>query len=147
MPDKPKKIYLGADHKGYELKNKIIAWLKEWGYETTDFGTNSDESVDYPDFASQVADAVAGDVSSMGIVVCWTGNGVNMTVNKNRKVRGAYALNEEMAQLAREHNDANVLALGSHWISEEQAKAIVRKFLDTEFAGGRHERRVKKFSG
>jgi len=147
LPDKPKKIYLGADHKGYQLKNKIIEWLKDWGYETTDFGTNSDESVDYPDFATRVAEAVANDAASMGIVVCWTGNGVNMTVNKNRKIRGAYALNEEMAKLTREHNDANVLALGSHWITEEQAKAIVKKFLDTTFEAGRHERRVKKFSG
>lgn len=146
MADKPKTIALGADHKGYELKNKIKQWLEEWGYETTDFGTDSDESVDYPDFAMQVAKAVANDAAYRGIVVCWTGNGTNMAVNKLRKIRGAYALNEEMAKLTREHNDANVLSLGSKWITEEEAKKIVKTFLDTKFAGGRHERRVKKFS-
>jgi len=147
LTDKPTKIYLGADHKGYQLKNKIIEWLKEWGYKTTDFGTNSDESVDYPDFASKVADAVADDAASLGIVICWTGNGVNMTVNKNHKIRGALAVNEEMARLSRAHNNANVLALGSQWVTEDEAKKIVKTWLATKFEGGRHERRVSKFSG
>ncbi len=140
------RIAIGADHKGYPLKEHLKALLERLGHQVTDYGTNSEESTDYPDYAMRVAHAVANREVERGITVCWSGNGVNMVVNKLPEIRGALALTTEMAVLSRQHNDSNVLSLGSKWVSAEQADAIVKAWLETEFEGGRHERRIKKFS-
>jgi ribose 5-phosphate isomerase B len=138
------KIAIGADHKGFELKEKIKKYLMDLGHQVIDFGTHSTESVDYPDFGFRVAESVAEGGADFGITVCWTGNGMNIVANKVRGVRSALCLNEEMASLARSHNNANVLALSSKFVSEEQAKKIVDVFLHIEFGGGRHARRLEK---
>jgi len=138
------RIALGADHKGFELKEKIKEYLMNLGHQVTDFGTNSTQSVDYPDFGFKVAQSVAKGESDFGITICWTGNGMNIVANKVKGIRSALCLNEEMAMLARSHNDANVLALASKFVSEEVAKRILDVWLSTEFEGGRHKRRIDK---
>ncbi|MGB8656246.1 MAG: ribose 5-phosphate isomerase B [Candidatus Zixiibacteriota bacterium] len=138
------KICLGADHRGFELKESIKQYLTGLGHEVTDFGTHSPESVDYPDFGFKVAESVARGEADFGIVVCWTGNGMNIVANKVKGVRSALCLNEEMAMLARAHNDANVLALASKFVTEEKARKIVSVWLSTPFEGGRHAQRLKK---
>ncbi len=140
------KIALGADHAGYELKAAVISYLKERGIDTEDFGTNGPDSVDYPDFAHPVANAVESGESDLGIVICGSGNGINMAVNKHQGIRSALCWDEELASLARQHNNANVLALPARFITEDKALGCVRAFLDAEFEGGRHERRVGKIS-
>ena len=140
------KISLGADHRGFELKKKIKKYLTQLGHEITDFGTDSTEPVDYPDFGFKVAESVAKGESDFGITFCWTGNGMNIAANKVKGVRSALCLNEEMASLARSHNNANVLALASKFISEEQAKKVVDVWFATEFEGGRHIPRVEKIN-
>ncbi len=140
------RIALGADHKGFALKEAIKAYLKKLGHEVIDFGTDSEQSTDYPDYGIQVARSVADHESDRGITVCWTGNGMNMVVNKLPEIRGAYAMDEEMARLSRQHNDANILTLGSKWVTPELAEKIVRVWLETPFEGGRHLQRVRKFS-
>jgi ribose 5-phosphate isomerase B len=138
------RISLGADHRGFELKEKIKEYLKGLGHEVTDFGTDSTESVDYPDFGFRVAESVAKGQSDFGFTFCWTGNGMNMVANKVKGVRSALCLNEELARLTRAHNNANVLALASKFVSEEQGKKIVDVWLATEFEGGRHKPRIDK---
>jgi len=138
------KIALGADHKGFELKEKIKEYLMNLGHQVTDFGTNSTQSVDYPDFGFKVAQSVAKGDSNFGITICWTGNGMNIVANKVKGVRSALCLNEEMAMLARAHNNANVLALASKFVSEELAKRILDVWLSTKFEGERHKRRMDK---
>ena len=139
-----RKIAIGCDHAGFPYRESIISLLKSKGVAVLDFGTDSPDSVDYPDFAHPVAEAVeAGDVQ-MGIVLCGSGNGVAMTVNKHQGVRAAICWNEELAGLARQHNDANVLSIPVHFVTETLALALVEAFLDTEFEGGRHARRVEK---
>ena len=139
-----RKIAIGCDHAGFPYRESIISLLKSKGVAVLDFGTDSPDSVDYPDFAHPVAEAVeAGDVQ-MGIVLCGSGNGVAMTVNKHQGVRAAICWNEELAGLARRHNDANVLSLPVRFVTEALALAMVEAFLDTEFEGGRHARRVEK---
>jgi len=138
------KISLGADHKGYELKEKIKIYLLDLGHQVTDFGTDATQSVDYPDFGFKAAQSVAKGESDFGIVFCWTGNGMNIVANKVKGIRSALCLNEEMASLARAHNNANVLALASKFVSEELAKRIVDVWLSTEFEGGRHKQRLDK---
>ena len=138
------KIALGADHKGFELKEKIKKYLMDLGHQVTDFGTHSTESVDYPDFGFKVAESVAKGDSDFGITICWTGNGMNIVANKVKGIRSALCLNEEMAKLARSHNNANVLALSSKFVSEEEAKKIVDVWLSTEFEGERHVTRLDK---
>jgi len=138
------KISIGCDHRGLELKEKIKEYLLGLGHEVTDFGTNSTESVDYPDFGFKVAESVAGGEADFGIVVCWTGNGMNIAANKVKGVRSALCLNEEMAMLARAHNDANVLSLASNFVCEDDAKKILDVWLTTDFEGGRHVRRLQK---
>ena len=138
------KISLGADHKGYELKEKIKKYLTDLGHQVTDFGTHSTQSVDYPDIGFKVAESVAKGESDFGIVFCWTGNGMNIVANKVKGVRSALCLNEEMASLARAHTSANVLALASKFVSEELVKRIVDVWLSTEFEGGRHKPRIDK---
>jgi ribose 5-phosphate isomerase B len=138
-------IAVGADHKGFEFKEKIKLILQRLGHKVTDFGTDSEQkSVDYPDFGLKVAHAVADHKADYGITVCWTGNGMNIAANKVHGIRAGMALNPEMAQLTRAHNDANVLTLSSKYTPENQLDQIVSTFLSTSFEGGRHEKRVKK---
>jgi ribose 5-phosphate isomerase B len=138
------RVAIGADHKGYPFKQKIIEILKRLGHDVTDFGTDSEESVDYPDYGLKVAHAVADGKADYGITVCWTGNGMNMAANKVRGVRSGLALNPEMAHLTRLHNDANILSLAGKYTPENDLEAIVKEFLSTKFEGGRHVARVDK---
>lgn len=137
-------IAIGADHAGFELKQYIKNCLEEKGYTVEDFGTYSTESVDYPDFAAVTARSVADGKAEMGILVCGSGIGVNITANKIRGIRAANCLTTEMAALSRQHNNANVLTLGSRLVDEKTAEEIVTTFLTTPFEGGRHENRVNK---
>ena len=137
-------IALGADHAGYELKEKIKSLLQSMRLEYQDFGTNSGESTDYPDYAHSVAEAVSSGKAEYGILVCGTGIGMSIVANKHAGVRASNVETIEAARLARQHNDANVLALGARLTSWEKAKEIIEMFLLTKFEGGRHERRVKK---
>ena len=139
------KIALGADHRGFDFKEKIKAYLKTLGIDVLDFGTNNAvTSVDYPDFGLKAARAVADHQADYGILVCWTGNGMNIAANKVRGVRSGLALNPEMAMLTRAHNNANVLALSGKYTPESQLLEFVKTFLDTSFVGGRHERRLEE---
>jgi len=138
------KISIGSDHAGFELKEKIKKLLEELGHKYQDFGTNSNDSVDYPDFALKVAEAVAKKGCDRGILICGSGIGMSMAANKVPGIRAALCCNPEMARLSREHNDANVLTIGSRLIDESKVKEIVRVWLAAEFAGGRHLRRVNK---
>ena len=143
--EKEKKIAFAADHAGYELKERIIRFLQEEGYTMLhDFGTHGTESTDYADYVHPLAEAVAAHRFDCGIVVCGSGNGVNITANKHDGIRSALCWNREIAELARAHNNANVCALPARFISEEEAREIVYAFLHTAFEGGRHERRVEK---
>src|SRR5947207_7314495 len=134
------KIALGADHAGYELKQKIRSYLQKQGVEIDDRGTVSNESVDYPDFAKQVGEDVADHKADLGILVCGSGIGMSIAANKVPGVRAANVSTEYEAQMSREHNDANVLSLGARILDEPQAVAIVDKFLHTNFPGCRHQR-------
>jgi ribose 5-phosphate isomerase B len=138
------KIAIGSDHAGYKLKETLKAWLTSKGFDVKDFGTYSEERADYPDFAHPVAKAVEDKDVDRGVVICGSGNGVNMTANRHHNVRSALCWNEEIAKLARQHNDANVIALPARFISEQEAEKCVDAFLSTEFEGGRHTERVKK---
>lgn len=140
------KISIGADHAGYEYKQKLIEKLKNEGHEVTDHGTDSPDSVDYPDFAHPVADDVSNKQVELGILICGSANGVAMAANKHANVRAAICWNEELAKLAREHNNANILCLPSRFIAYDLSEKITNNFLSTSFEGGRHERRVKKIS-
>ncbi|MCX7861867.1 MAG: ribose 5-phosphate isomerase B [Bacteroidales bacterium] len=139
-----KKIVIASDHAGYDLKNTIVSYLVQLGYDVDDKGTNSTESVDYPDFAHMVGSDINNGIADKGIVICGSGNGVNMTVNKYPNVRAALCWNKEIAKLARLHNDANILALPARFITKEEAIDCVFEFLTTPFEGGRHINRVKK---
>lgn len=139
-----KTIVMAADHAGYQMKEYIKKQLVQEGYSPVDYGTNSDESVDYPDFAHKVGEAIESGAYSRGLVFCGSGNGVNMTVNKHKGVRSALCWNEEIARLARAHNNANVCALPARFIPAQDAWRIVKMFLSSEFEGGRHEKRVDK---
>lgn len=138
------KIALGADHKGFNCKEKIKSLLSGRGHEVLDVGTHSDESVDYPDFGLKVGHAVADGRADLGITVCWTGNGMNIAVNKVRGIRAGLVLSAEMAFYTRLHNDANVISLSAKYTPEEEIEGILDKFLNTEFEGGRHTARVDK---
>jgi len=138
------KIAVGADHAGYRYKASIVHWLNSNGYEVVDFGTNSEESTDYPDHIHPVAIQVEnGDVKA-GIILCGSGNGAAMTANKHQGIRAALCWNNELASLARQHNDANILAIPSRFVNEAVALSMVQTFLETPFEGGRHQRRVDK---
>jgi ribose 5-phosphate isomerase B len=137
-------IAIGCDHAGFTYKERIKQLLQERGLEALDFGAHSEESVDYPDYAHPVATAVEEGRAQWGIVICGTGNGVAMTVNKHAGIRGALCWKVEIAALARQHNDANVLALPARFVSIEEALAMTAAFLDTPFEGGRHSRRIAK---
>ncbi len=147
MPDAPKvRIALGADHAGFHAKETIKKFLEQAGYPVDDVGTWSEESVDYPDFALAVAERVASGKDQLGILACGTGMGMAITANKVPGIRAAVAHDPMTARLAREHNDANVLTLGGRVVDDTMAIAIVRDFLNTKFAGGRHQRRIDKIS-
>jgi ribose 5-phosphate isomerase B len=141
---KKKKLAIVADHAGYTLKEKLLKYLANEQYEVRDFGSFSDESVDYPDYGHPLANAVSSGEFELGISICGTGNGINMVVNKHPGIRSALCWNEEISRLARAHNDANICALPGRFISESEAYLIVKTFLNTEFEGGRHRRRVDK---
>ncbi len=138
------KIALACDHAGFECKQMIIEYLKEQGYEIKDFGAYSTESSDYPDWVHPMAEAVSAGEFRFGITFCGSGNGINMTANKHQKIRSAICWKPEIASLARLHNDANVCALPARFITDAEAREIVKVFLSTEFEGGRHLRRVQK---
>lgn len=140
------KIAIASDHAGFELKQRIVAALTAEGHEVQDFGTASDEPVDYPDYAEPAARAVAGGDVERGILVCGSGVGVAMVANKVDGVRAASVHDADEAELSRRHNDANVLTLGGRTTIPDQAVAIVDTFLNTEFEGGRHQRRVDKIA-
>lgn len=140
------RIALAADHAGYELKDALAAWLSEAGHEVADLGTNGPESVDYPDFGARLAHAVASGEAERGIAVCGSGIGISIAVNRNPACRCARVDDPLSAQLAREHNDANVIAFGGRLIGHDMAKACVLAFIGTGFSGGRHQRRVDQLS-
>ncbi|MEZ4920917.1 MAG: ribose 5-phosphate isomerase B [Saprospiraceae bacterium] len=139
-------IAIGCDHAGFDYKDGLVAMLQSKGYMVTDFGTHSADSVDYPDFAHQVADAVSAGRADFGILLCGSGNGVAMTANKHAQIRCALCWTEEIAKLARQHNNANVIAVPARFVPEILAQAMVHVFLTTEFEGGRHGRRVDKIA-
>lgn len=140
------KIALGSDHAGFELKQAIKPVLESEGHEVVDVGTDSEESVDYPVFASKAAHLVADGEAERGIVVCGSGVGVSIVANKVHGIRAVNAHDSEEAEMSRRHNDANVLALAGRRLSEPEAEAIMSTFLSTEFEGGRHERRIEEIS-
>lgn len=137
-------VLLAADHAGYDLKQDLARHLTDLGWEPEDLGTDSPDSVDYPDFAHRLAEAIERGRAERGILVCGAGIGMSIAANRHPGVRAANCLDERMAALAREHNDANVLCLGSRLLDPDQAKKIVWTFLETPFGGGRHGRRVEK---
>ena len=140
------RIALAADHAGVDLKDLLVDWLRESGHDVADLGTHGHDSVDYPEYGAKLAAAVASGDAERGVVVCGSGIGVSIAVNRNPGCRCARVSEPLSAALAREHNDANVLAIGARLIGSDMAKACVQAFLGTEFAGGRHQRRVDQLS-
>jgi ribose 5-phosphate isomerase B len=140
----PEVIPIGSDHAGVELMARLVAELRALGYEPLDLGTTGTESVDYPDFAHAVAGRVERHEAGRGVLLCGTGLGMSFAANRHPGVRAAVAWSPEVARLAREHNDANVLVLPARFVSEDQGVEILKMWLNTEFAGGRHRRRVAK---
>lgn len=137
------KIAIGGDHAGFEYKAKLINFLKA-DHQVKDFGPSTDDSVDYPDHVHPLATAVGNEEQDLGILICGSANGVAITANKHQKIRAAIAWEEELASLAREHNNANVICLPARFVSYEKAESIIKAFLKAKFEGGRHERRVNK---
>ncbi len=140
------KIAIGNDHAGTEYKNEIISYLEEQKHTIKNFGTDKNDSVDYPDFVHPVAEAVENDKADFGILICGSGNGVAMTANKHHAIRAALCWTTEITELARQHNDANILCIPARYTSKQQALAMVKTFLETKFEGGRHQNRVDKIS-
>ena len=140
------KIAIGSDHAGFEDKERVKKQLAELGFEYEDVGTNSTESVDYPIYARKVAEKVASGEVEQGLLICGSGNGMQIAANKIHGVRAALAWNEETAALARQHNDANVLSVPARMISPEEVSKVVKSYLDAKFEGGRHQRRVEEIS-
>lgn len=140
------KIAIGNDHAGPQYKHAIVAYLESEGHIVTNYGTDTIDSVDYPDFGHLVATDVENGVVDLGIVICGSGNGIAMSVNKHQKVRAALCWMKEIAELARQHNDANVISIPARYTSENQALEMVKAFITTDFEGGRHQRRVDKIS-
>ena len=137
---------MACDHAGYQMKEVIKEYLQKQGYEIKDFGTHSTESMDYPDVAHPLAESVEKGECEMGIALCGSGNGISMTLNKHQGIRAALCWNEELASLARAHNNANILTLPARFISEDLALRIVDSYLAGSFEGGRHQRRVEKIA-
>ena len=144
--DKSKPIAIGSDHAGYDYKEDLISFLEGKGLPFKDFGTHSKDSVDYPDFAHPVAKAVEDGEASFGVLICGSANGVAITANKHQGVRAAISWGEELAQLAREHNNANVLCIPARFVREGDAEKMLDIFINTPFEGGRHENRDNKIS-
>ncbi len=140
------KIAIGGDHAGFQYKERIIKHLESQGHDIEDFGPSTDASVDYPDHVHPLASAVASEDCDLGILICGSGNGVAMTANKHENVRAALCWNTELAALARQHNDANVICLAARFLAYEYAESLVDTFVETAFEGGRHERRVNKIN-
>lgn len=140
------KIAIGADHAGFHLKQALVTLLTDRGHEVLDLGTDGTESVDYPDFGKAVAEAIVDGRAERGVLVCGTGIGISIAANRYPQIRSANCTSGLMARLARDHNDANVLALGARIIGVETALDCIDEFLNTPFGGGRHERRVAKLS-
>ena len=138
------KIGLACDHAGFELKQYVKSWLEQKNIAYEDFGTNSTESCDYPDYAHPLAEAVENGTCHLGIAICGSGNGINMTLNKHQGVRAALCWTDEIARLARQHNNANVLVMPGRFISQETASNSMNEFIYTPFEGGRHIRRIEK---
>lgn len=141
------KIAIASDHAGFELKERVARELRDQGHQLLDFGTDSSESVDYPDFAEPAARAVAGGEAERGVIVCGSGVGVAIVANKVDGIRAVHAHDADEAAMSRRHNDTNVITLGERTTDPESAASIVNSFLDTDFDGGRHERRVEKIAG
>ena len=139
------KIAIGSDHAGYQLKEVLKKELEQKGIEVVDFGCPSEESIDYPDYAHPVSEYVEKN-KTQGILICGSGNGISMSANKHQGIRAALCWTKEIAQLARQHNNANIISLPARFIETETAKKIIEVFFNTEFEGGRHERRVNKIS-
>lgn len=139
-------IPIGADHAGFQLKERVKTHLEAKGYEVKDFGCYSEESIDYPDYAHPVAAMVEENENMLGIVICGSGNGINMTANKHQGIRSALCWKKEIAELARQHNNANIIALPARFITEEEGIEMVDVFLATAFEGGRHQNRVNKIA-
>jgi len=140
------RIALAADHAGYLLKDELAAWLRDQGHEVSDLGTNGPESVDYPEYGARLARAIAGGEAERGVAVCGSGIGISIAINREARCRCARVDDPLSAELARQHNDANVIAFGARLMGSDMAKACVAAFLDTNFAGGRHQRRVDQLS-
>jgi ribose 5-phosphate isomerase B len=140
----PRRIAIGSDHAGFKLKARVLEALHGQGFEPVDFGAESEASTDYPDYGHAVSQAVAAGDCEMGVLICGSGIGMSMTANRHPGVRAALAWDEELGELARRHNDANVLVLPSRFIEEDLAVKVLGKFLESPFEGGRHERRVSK---
>ena len=140
------KVAIGCDHAGVDLKKTIIELLSNDGLTMVDVGPYTDDSVDYPDYGHKVAQAVSNKEVDLGIVICGSGNGINMTVNKYQNIRGALCWLPEIACLARQHNDANIISIPARFLTTEEVKAIIKSFFNTEFEGGRHKRRVDKIA-
>lgn len=144
--DHNRPVAIGADHAGFEYKNLVIDLLKSKGFEVKDFGTYSADSVDYPDFAHPVADAVENGAAAWGVLICGSANGVAITANKHQGIRAALCWTDEIAKLARQHNNANIVCIPARFVSISVAEEITTAFLETPFEGGRHENRVNKIA-
>jgi ribose 5-phosphate isomerase B len=140
------KIAIGSDHAGFALKAKLITILEAAGHQVKDFGCYSEDSIDYPDYAHPVANEVEQQAADLGVLICGSGNGISMTANKHQGIRCALCWTPEIASLARQHNDANILSLPARFISEELAIDILHAFLSAQFEGGRHATRVGKIA-
>jgi ribose 5-phosphate isomerase B len=142
--DKSLPVAIGSDHAGFHYKEKLKTWLTQQGWQVDDKGTHSTDSTDYPDYAHPVAQMVEDGKAAAGILICGSGNGVCMAANKHQGIRAALCWNEELAALARQHNNANVICMPERFVPYETAQRMAELFLTTEFEGGRHERRVEK---
>ena len=140
------RIAVGSDHAGFELKEQVKKILQKFGYEIIDFGTDGKYPVDYPDYGLKVARTVASGEAEKGVAVCWTGGGMSITANKVKGVRAGLCLNQEMAYYSRLHNDTNVLALSQKYVAPKNVEEILKTWLETEFEGGRHARRLDKIT-
>lgn len=139
-----KTILMGSDHAGFEMKQELVKYVKTLGFEVKDIGTDTSKAVDYPDYGHQLGEMIGNGKFDTAISICGSGNGINMTTNKHKGVRGALCWNVEISEMSRRHNDANICSIPARYLDLETAKEIVKTFLETEFDGGRHERRIKK---